>query len=317
MPDQCDPDFIVQDIARLDQASDSDITFFHNTKYIDELSKTRAFACLIQSKYSSLLPRHTLPLIVDDPYLSLAILLHEFYAIKVNRDRSQTYISEKASVSKGSVIGSGCYISDFVSIGYGVIIKDGSFIGPNVSILHGVEIGKNAYVEPNVTISFAKIGDDAYIKAGARIGQQGFGFQIGKSGLVDVLQIGRVIIGNNVQIGANCTIDRGSMDDTIIGNNVRIDDMVHLAHNVSIGDYCVIAAQTGIAGSTTLGKACMLGGQVGIVGHLTIGDKVSIAAQSGVMQNVEGGQRIAGSPAMNAFAWQRMNVIVRSLAKKK
>ncbi|MDR0640580.1 MAG: UDP-3-O-(3-hydroxymyristoyl)glucosamine N-acyltransferase [Holosporales bacterium] len=313
IPERCDPGFVIQDIGRLDQATDSDITFFHNAKYIDELSKTKAFACLISSKYSSLLPEHTHAIVVEDPYLALAILLREFYAIKTDHDRSRPYISEKASVSGSAVIGDGCYISDFVSIGKDVIIKNGSFIGPNCSILRGVEIGKNAHIEPNVTISFAKIGDNAYIKAGARIGQQGFGFQIGRNGLVDVLQIGRVLIGNNVQIGANCTIDRGSMDDTIIGNNVRIDDMVHIAHNVAIGDYCVIAAQTGIAGSTTLGKGCMLGGQVGIVGHVIIGDRVSIAAQSGVMQNVENGKRIAGSPAMNAFSWQRLNVIFRKL----
>jgi UDP-3-O-[3-hydroxymyristoyl] glucosamine N-acyltransferase len=168
-----------------------------------------------------------------------------------------------------------------------------------------------------VTIGFAIIGKSAYIKTGARIGQQGFGFHIGKTGLTDILQIGRVIIGDDAQIGANCTIDRGSIGDTIIGNHIRIDDMVHIAHNVEIGDYCVIAAQTGIAGSTNIGNACVFGGQVGIAGHLTIGDKVTIAAQSGIMRDIESGVKIAGSPGVNIMNWHRQNVILKRLVENR
>jgi UDP-3-O-[3-hydroxymyristoyl] glucosamine N-acyltransferase len=107
------------------------------------------------------------------------------------------------------------------------------------------------------------------------------------------------------------------MSDTVIGNDVRIDDMVHLAHNVEIGDYCVIAAQTGIAGSTKIGRACMLGGQVGIAGHLVIGDNVTIAAQSGIMRDIRPGSKVAGSPGVSAINWHKQNVILKRLVEKK
>ncbi|MDR1476093.1 MAG: UDP-3-O-(3-hydroxymyristoyl)glucosamine N-acyltransferase [Holosporales bacterium] len=314
IPGACSPDVEISELARLDNATESDITFFHHMKYVDELSTTKAFACLIDKKNENLLPRNVIGLIVPDPYHALGILLKEFYSIRTEHVCTKTFISEKASISKTAIIGCGCYISDFAFIDDEVIIKEGTFVGSNVSILRGVEIGKYSHIEPNTTISFSKIGNFAYVKSGARIGQQGFGFHIGKNGIIDIMQIGRVIIGDNVQIGANCTVDRGSMGDTTIGNNARIDDMVHIAHNVEIGDYCVIAAQTGIAGSVTVGIGCVLGGQVGIAGHLSIGDKASIAAQSGVMRDVEAKARVAGSPAINAILWHRQSICLKNLA---
>ncbi len=301
------------DIARIDNATDSDITFFHNAKYADDLAKTSAFACVISKEHVHLISGNTIPLIVDEPYLAHAILLKEFYSTK--HPTGKSFISEKSSIAKSVIIEDGCYISDFVTISDGVIIKKGTFIDSNVTILDGVEIGENSHIESNVTIGFAIIGKSAYIKSGARIGQQGFGFHVGKTGITDVLQIGKVVIGDNVQIGANCTIDRGSMNDTKIGNHARLDNLVHVAHNVEIGDYCVIAAQTGIAGSTKIGRQCFLGGQVGIAGHISIGDKVTIAAQSGVMKNTESGNKIAGTPASNIINWHRQTIALKKLVE--
>ncbi len=311
LPDKCFSKREISGIARLDNATSADITFFHNAKYAAELSKTQAFACVVSKKNAHLVPEGTIPLIVPEPYLALAVLLKEFYSIKGKR--GEAYLSPKANISKLAVVEDGCYISDYVTIADGVIVKKGTFIGANVTILDGVEIGENSHIEPNVTIGFAVIGKNAYIKTGARIGQQGFGFHIGKAGITDVLQVGKVIIGDDVQIGANCTIDRGSMGDTIIGSHSRIDNLVHVAHNVEIGDYCVIAAQTGIAGSTKIGNQCFLGGQVGIAGHLVIGDKVTIAAQSGAMRDIESGGKVAGSPAVNILNWHRQNVTLKKL----
>ena len=305
----------ITSIARLDNATESDITFFHNTKYTESLGNTKAFACIIDEKHKDLLPKCTIPLVVTEPYLALALLLREFYSTKENTSNGETFVSTKSSVSKLATIEDSCYISDFVSVGDGCIIKKGTFIGANTSILPGVEIGENSHIESNVTIGFAVIGNSAYIKTGARIGQQGFGFHVGKAGPTDILQIGRVIIGNNVQIGANCTIDRGSMGDTKIGNCARIDDMVHIAHNVHVGDYCIFAAQTGIAGSTKIGMGCVFAGQVGISGHLTLGDKVTVAAQSGVMRNIESGSKVGGSPAINIMNWHRQTVILKKLVE--
>ena len=310
----------IRGIENLDEATVEDVTFFHNSKYSENLKETKACACLIKKEHAHLLPKNVAPIIVEEPYYALALILMSFYepkGLKISLNSDETYISPKANVSESATIGKGCYISDFVTIGANAIIKDHTIIGTSSTIREGVEIGENSRIEPNVTIGFSIIGAKAYIKSGARIGQPGFGFYVGKAGPVDVLQIGRVIIGRDVQIGANCTIDRGSMGDTVIGHMVRIDDMVHIAHNVHIGDYCVIAAQTGIAGSTTLGKGCVLGGQVGIAGHIKIGDKVTIAAQSGVANNIESGRIIGGTPATSLASWNMQNVLLRKMVSNR
>ncbi len=315
LPTNCSATKRITGIARLDNATASDITFFHNAKYAEDLAKTQAFACIISKENAHLLSNATVALVVDEPYLAHAILLKAFYSIKGVPQVG--YISPKANISPKAKIGKDCYISDNVTILDGAIIGEGTFVGNNVTILGGVEIGENSYIEPNVTIGFAIIGNNAYIKTGARIGQQGFGFHVGKTGITDVMQIGRVVIGDDVQIGANCTIDRGSMNDTIIGSHSRLDNLVHVAHNVEIGEYCVIAAQTGIAGSTKIGNQCFFGGQVGIAGHLTIGDKVTIAAQSGVMRNIESCSKVAGSPATNVLNWHKQTIALQRLIQNK
>lgn len=313
LPSGCLGSKQISDIARIDNATENDITFFHNAKYADDLAKTKAFACVVSKEHVHLISKQTIPLEVAEPYLAHAILLKEFYSTKHSVGKS--FISEKASISKSATVEDGCYISDFVTIANGAIIKKGTFIDSNVTILDGVEIGENSHIESNVTVGFAIIGKSAYIKSGARIGQQGFGFHVGKTGITDVLQIGKVIIGDDVQIGSNCTIDRGSMSDTKIGSHSRLDNLVHIAHNVEIGEYCVIAAQTGIAGSTKIGNQCFLGGQVGIAGHISIGDKVTIAAQSGVMKNTESGSKIAGTPASNIINWHRQTIALKKLVE--
>lgn len=311
LPKKCDPTKEILAITTLDEASKDSISFFHNAKYSASLKDTKAYACIIAEKYKSQLPENVVPLVVAQPYLALAKLLSEFYAIK--KMPIAPYIAKTARISKSAKIGENCYISDFTIIEDDAVIEDGTFIGPNSTILAGVQIGEGSHIESNVTIGFSTIGKFAYIKTGARIGQQGFGFYAGKEGIFDIMQLGTVVIGNNVQIGANCTIDRGSLGDTKIGDFARIDNMVHIAHNVEIGAFSIIAAQTGIAGSTKIGSGCVFGGQVGIAGHLNVGNNVMIAAQSGVMKNVENNGKIAGSPAQNIIAWQRQNVLLKKL----
>lgn len=315
LPANCSATKRITGIARLDNATESEITFFHNAKYAEDLAKTRAFACIIEKKNANLISNKTIALVVDEPYLAHALLLKAFYSIKGELQGS--YTSPNASVSPKAKIEENCYISDNVTIADGVIIKQGTFVGSNVTILDGVEIGENSHIESNVTIGFAIIGNNAYIKTGARIGQQGFGFHVGKTGITDVMQIGKVVIGDDVQIGANCTIDRGSMNDTIIGSHSRLDNLVHIAHNVEIGEYCVIAAQTGIAGSTKIGNQCFFGGQVGIAGHLTIGNNVTIAAQSGVMRNIDSGAKVAGSPATSVLNWHKQTIALQQLIQNR
>ena len=315
LPENCSTTKRITGISKLENATSSDVTFFHNVKYAEDLAKTRAFACVVAKEHVHLVPENTVSLIVEEPYLAHAKLLEAFYSIKEKSEKG--YISPKASISKSATVEEDCYISDYAVISDGATIRRGTFIGSGVTILHDVEIGEESHIESNVTIGFAVIGKRAYIKTGARIGQQGFGFHVGKTGITDVLQIGRVIIGDDVQIGANCTIDRGSMSDTQIGSHSRLDNLVHIAHNVEIGEYCVIAAQTGIAGSTKIGSQCFLGGQVGIAGHISVEDKVTIAAQSGVMRNIRSGSKVAGTPAGNAINWHRQTVALQKLIENR
>lgn len=322
LPRKTSPNKNIKGIAVLRDANSDEVSFFHNIKYIDDLAKTRAYACIIREEHAHLVPKKVIPIIVKEPYYALAIMLHIFYELKnvtkYDDDlQAESYISRSAVVSETAKIGAGCYISNGAVIYDDCVIKDKTFIGSNCVIQRGVEIGESSRIESNVSICCAIIGPKAYIKSGARIGQPGFGFYIGKAGPVDILQIGKVVIGRDVQIGANCTIDRGSMEDTVIGNMVRMDDMVHIAHNVHIGNGCVIAAQCGIAGSTSLGNGCVLGGQVGIAGHLTIGDRVTIAAKSGVMHNIESGKIMGGIPATGISMWHRQTVALRKLISRK
>jgi len=163
----------------------------------------------------------------------------------------------------------------------------------------------------------ATVGDNTIIHTGARIGQDGFGFAMGPAGHVKVPQLGRVIVGADVEIGANTTIDRGTGPDTVIGDGCKIDNLVQIAHNVQIGQNCVIVSQTGISGSTELGDFVVLAGQVGLAGHLKIGSGARIAAQSGVMRNVDPGQELGGSPAKPVRAWLKEVATLERLARKK
>jgi UDP-3-O-[3-hydroxymyristoyl] glucosamine N-acyltransferase len=313
IPTNCFPMKRIENVAPLDKATSTDITFFHNIKYADMLAKTRAFACIVSQTDVHLVPQSTVSLIVDEPYLAYATVLGQFYS--ANGLPEKGFISRQSSIAKSAIVENGCYISDFVVIADNVVVRAGTFVGENTVIQHGVEIGERSHIESNVTIGFAVIGRNVHIKTGARIGQQGFGFHVGRSGPADIPHVGTVIIGDNTLIGANSTIDRGSISNTVVGDNTRIDNMVHIAHNVTVGNCCIIAAQTGIAGSTTIGNSCIIGGQVGIAGHLTIGDNVTIAAQSGVMRNVPSGSKIAGSPSVDVMSWHRQTITLRDLAK--
>ena len=150
---------------------------------------------------------------------------------------------------------------------------------------------------------------------GVRIGQEGFGFAVDKSGHVRVPQLGRVLIEDDVEIGANTTVDRGAGPDTVIGQGCRIDNLVQIAHNVRIGRGTMIAAQAGIAGSATIGDFVLIGGQVGVLGHLTVGDGVRLVGQSGIIRDIEPGETYAGSPAVPVRQWHRQTAQLARLAK--
>jgi UDP-3-O-[3-hydroxymyristoyl] glucosamine N-acyltransferase len=239
-------------------------------------------------------------------FARLAARLHADRAFDLTVGVSdQAEVSARASVHPGATIAAGA------RIGAGTVIAPGAVIGP------GVEIGEDCRIGAGVTITHALIGPRATILPGVRIGQTGFGFVTAPEGLVKLPQLGRVIIGADVEIGANTTIDRGALEDTVVGDGVKIDNLVQIGHNVRIGENALLVAQVGVSGSTRLGRGVVIGGQVGLADHLSIGDGAQVAAQSGVMRDIGAGEKWGGSPAKPIKEWFREVAAVARLTEKK
>jgi UDP-3-O-[3-hydroxymyristoyl] glucosamine N-acyltransferase len=313
IPENADPSTEFDNVCFLDEATSKDISSYHHTKYLSSLQKTKAGICFITPDTLKYVPSNTIALVTKNPYRCFGIVATMFYPPTSAADS----ISPLASIHPSATIGNNCTIHPFSVIEENTVIGDNSIIGPHVVIKAGTILGQKCIIESHVVISHALIGDLVYIKPGARIGQPGFGFHMDALGHFNIPQLGRVIIGNDVQIGSNTTIDRGSLTDTKIGNGVRIDNLVQIAHNVEVGDNSVLVAQAGIAGSTKLGRFVIVAGQVGISGHLTVGDGVKIAAQSGIMRDVEKGETIAGSPAIPVRDWHKQTIALQRLIKGK
>jgi UDP-3-O-[3-hydroxymyristoyl] glucosamine N-acyltransferase len=220
-------------------------------------------------------------------------------------------VHRSARLEEGVTVEPGAVIGAEASIGRGTTIAAGSVIG------YRVYVGRDCYIGPNATLTHALIGNRVTIHAGASIGQDGFGFAMGRAGHQKVPQIGRVIIQDDVEIGANTTIDRGALRDTVIGEGTKIDNLVQIGHNVVVGRHCIIVAQTGISGSAELGDFVALGGQVGVVGHVKIGTGAQIAGSSNVRGDVPPGVRWGGTPAKPTRLWFRELTILRQLAERK
>jgi UDP-3-O-[3-hydroxymyristoyl] glucosamine N-acyltransferase len=217
-------------------------------------------------------------------------------------------VHPSAQIEDGVILASGVIIGAGAQIGRGTSIGSHSVIGP------GVAIGRGGMIGSHVTIGFALIGDRCGILSGAVIGEPGFGVTMGQGRTVDVPQLGRVIIQDNVGIGACTCVDRGAWDDTVIGENTKIDNLVQIAHNVRIGRNCLIAAHTGISGSCVIGDGVHFGGQAGIADHMHIGDGARIGARAGVMQDIPAREMWAGTPARPVRRWLREAALIAKLA---
>jgi UDP-3-O-[3-hydroxymyristoyl] glucosamine N-acyltransferase len=307
-----DPNLEVKDVAPLHKATIGQISCLHNPKYIEQFKETKASACLTSPEYAKYAPKGVGLLLSPKPYRAYGQVAGLFYP----HTKKSGGVSPQAAVHSTAKIGKNCYIAPFAVIEENVQIGDGCEIGANTVIEAGVEIGNECRICSNVTISHALLGKRVFVKPGARIGQRGYGFHMDEDGHLNIPQLGRVIIADDVEIGSNTTIDRGAEADTVIGCGSRIDNLVQIAHNVQIGENCVIVAQVGIAGSTQLGRFVVAAGQVGIAGHLNIGDGVKIAAQSGVMRDIPKGDTVAGSPCVAVRDWHRQTIALKRLTEK-
>ncbi|MBU6475286.1 MAG: UDP-3-O-(3-hydroxymyristoyl)glucosamine N-acyltransferase [Alphaproteobacteria bacterium] len=301
------------DVAPLETAEKTHLGFLDNKKYIDVFRATKAGACFVRVELASHAPAGTVCLTNKNPYKAYAIAAAMFYP----PERPETRVAPSAVVDASAKIGADCVIEEGAVIGANVKIGDRCRIQAHAVIRQGVEIGSDCDIGPHVTVSHALIGDKVRLHHGVCIGRQGFGFAIDPAGFVAVPQLGRVIIGPDVEIGANTTVDRGAGPDTVIGQGTRIDNLVQIAHNVKIGKYCVIVAQVGISGSTQVGDYAMLGGQAGLAGHIKIGAGAKVAAQSGLMRDVPDGAEVMGSPAVPIRQSMKQTAVLAKLATRK
>lgn len=313
-PKNCDPTLEITGVAPLHLATTSHIAFYHNAKYKQALQETKAGFCIIHPDHAEDAPTHIGLFLSKNPYRTYAETAKIFYEPKPSQSEG---IHPSASIASSAKIGQNCSIGPFCVIGEDVEIGDHCLLEAHTVILNNVKIGNHCYFGSHSVISYTLIGNNVYIKCGAKIGQKGFGFDIGPDGHFSVPQLGRVIIEDNVEVGANTTIDRGASGDTILHKGTRIDNLCQIAHNVEVGDYSILVSQTGISGSTKFGKNVIAGGQSGFAGHLEIGDGARIAAKSGVMNNIPPGITIMGYPAIKHREFMKQQIYLNRLAKIK
>jgi UDP-3-O-[3-hydroxymyristoyl] glucosamine N-acyltransferase len=280
-------------VAGIEDAKEGQVTFLANPKYAANISTTGASAIIVPMEITEA----SKPLIrTKNSYLAFAKAMTLFTS---EMPTLPAGIHQTAIIGKNSRIAKNAAIGAYAIIGDDVIIGENSVIYPHVYIGNKTKIGSDVLIYPLVSIrNDIDIGNKVIIHSGTVVGSDGFGFaptEDGKS--FKIPQLGKVIIGNDVEIGANVTIDRATMGATKIGQGTKIDNLVQIAHNVEIGENCLIVAQVGISGSTRIGNNVVVGGQVGIVGHINIGDRAKIGAQAGVTRPVEAGEIVSGYPA--------------------
>jgi len=304
---------LIEDVAPLETAGPADATFLDNRKYTDAFMKSRGGAAFVTEAMAARAPVGMALLISREPYKAFARVVQVFYP----EAPVVPYRAPSAIVDPTAVVPENCAIGANVVIEAGAHLGDRCQVGANTVIGPGVELGDDCRIAANVTLSHCLIGARVVLHPGVRVGQAGFGFAPDVQGPVKIPQLGRVIIGDDVDIGANTTIDRGSGHDTVIGHGTMIDNLVQIGHNVVLGRGCILAAQVGISGSTRLGDFVMAGGQAGFAGHLNIGAHVRIGAQAGLIKGVAAGETVIGSPAVPAIAFWRQVAMIQRLAKKK
>ncbi len=294
-----DENAVVSSLGTLDEATEGQITFLANPKYVGKVATTRATAVIV-SHGAERYGRNVIE--VKNPYLAFAKLLSLFHVkpIVPRGVMSGAFIGENVSLGEGITVYPGAYVGDGVKLGNGTVLH------PGAVLYAGVEVGENTILHANVTVrEGCRIGNRVIIHSGVVIGSDGFGYAPDGKGYQKIPQIGIVVIEDDVEIGACTTIDRAALGLTLIRKGTKIDNLVQIAHNCVIGENCIIVSQTGISGSTKLGEHVTIGGQVGIVGHLEIGDNVMVGAKSGVHNSISSGQILSGYPAFPHKEWLR------------
>ena len=302
------PNTPISQVATLESAGPRDIAFLAHGKYRRLLASTGAGAVILAPGDSGLtkLPR----IACDDPYLYFAKVSSLFNPPPRTRRgvHASAVVERGTRVPASASIGAGAYVGHAVKLGRDVVIGAGCYIGD------AVEIGGASHLHARVTVhAGCRLGERALVHSGAVIGSDGFGLAPDHGQWRKIPQIGRVIIGDDVEIGANTCIDRGALDDTVLEDGVKLDNLIQIGHNVRVGAHTVIAGRTGIAGSTRIGRHCMIGGAAAIVGHLDIADHVVIHAAAVVTKSIRKAGTYGGHPAEDSRSWAQHVALLRNM----
>lgn len=309
-----DPGRKVRDVAPVDEARDDELGFLASASYVNRLSGTRAGALLVSSALrDELADEPDAPetrIFVDDPHAVLPELLRRFHPPA----------PEEPGIHPTAVLGAGVRLGEGVRVGPYAVIEDGATlgarvrIGPHVVVGRGSRVGDDSVLHPQVVLyPGSQVGERVILHAGARIGVDGFGYATVEGDHRKIPQVGGCTVEDDVEIGANTAVDRGSIGSTRIARGAKLDNLVHLGHNVKVGRSSMLAAQVGVAGSTRIGSGVLCGGQAGINGHIEIGDGARIGGQGGVIGDLEPGATVTGFPARNHRDYFRGMALVLKL----
>jgi UDP-3-O-[3-hydroxymyristoyl] glucosamine N-acyltransferase len=299
---------LVEGILPLDQAGAEHLSFLHNPKYVAQAAESRAGAILVES--ADELPGRDL-LVCPQPYLAVARALEIFHP----RPTVELGIHPSAVVADDVQLGEGASIGPLVTVGRGVIIGDRTVIGAGCVVGDGVRIGSDGHLHPRAVVEDrCLIGDRCILQSGVVVGSDGYGFATVDGVHHKVPQVGIVVLEDDVEIQANTTIDRATMGETRIGRGTKVDNLVQLAHNVEVGEHCLLVSQCGISGSTKIGSHSVFAGQTGAAGHLELGAQTMVGARGAVMKSFpEAGNVLAGFPARPQKEWMKSQAAMQRI----
>lgn len=314
LPDGIESDSIVEDLATPEGAGPAHLTFWTAKAGVAALAASRAGFCFVEGR---LQPSPN----PDGPRLLVCTSVQHAFARAAGLFYPEHGLSpwdQESAIHPSAQLEENVRLAPGVVIGPGAEIGSGTRIGPYAVIGRGVAIGRDCEIGSHVGIGFAYLGDRVMVLPGAKIGQPGFGFAASARGHEAIPQLGRVIVQDGVEIGACTTVDRGALGDTVIGEGTKIDNLVQIGHNNTIGRHCVIVAQSGISGSCEFGDFVVLGGQVGISDHVRVGERARFAARSAALPGeYPGGKDYGGAPARLVNEWRREVAAVALLAKRR
>jgi UDP-3-O-[3-hydroxymyristoyl] glucosamine N-acyltransferase len=314
-----DPDRCISSISVLERAGPSDLVFLDNLRFAEKARASSAGAFLVGEQFAQFVPMSSTLLIVKEPFHAFVAVARALYpeALRPSSLLEQPGVDSGATVHPSARLESGVVVEPGAVIGRDVEIGSGTAVGANATVGPHARIGRDCWIGQNSSVMHCLIGDRVVVHPGCRIGQDGFGFVMRAHGHRKIPQIGRVIIQDDVEIGAGTAIDRGAFRDTIIGEGTKIDNLVQVGHNVTIGRHCVLVAQCGVAGSATLEDYVVLGAKVGIKDNLTIGEGAQIAASSNLGVNVPAGEQWAGTPARPYAQWVQQERYLTRVGRKR